>query len=213
MAFRLADGRVWHDGLEFGVPLAKPGQRLDVHSSGSVGVEDMSLDVQLALPIPADLPQDRPLVAALAGKSVSIGIGGVLGEPKVNFNGSIKAMAGEVAADLIDRIRNGAPPPAPTPVPPAAAAGGPPPAPGWKPGEPAAAQASGTAVAAGDPTADAIVDLVGGVLEEVAKRRAERRAAEAANPEQVPPRRGRLLRRLVPPPQTVPAPSPPAPAP
>jgi hypothetical protein len=213
VAFRLADGRVWHEGLEFGVPLAKPGQRLDVHSSGSVGVEDMSLDVQLALPIPADLPQDRPLVAALAGKQVSIGIGGVLGQPQVNFNGSIKAMAGEVAVDLIDRIRNGAPPPSPTPAPPAAAAGSLPPAPGWKPGEPAAAQASGTAAAAGDPTAEAIVDLVGGVLEEVAKRRAERRAAEGANPDQVPPRRGRLLRRLVPPPQAVPAPSPPAPAP
>ncbi|MFM8891143.1 MAG: hypothetical protein ACKOTB_05875, partial [Planctomycetia bacterium] len=31
--FRLAKRRVWHEGLEFGVPLAKPGQRLDLESS------------------------------------------------------------------------------------------------------------------------------------------------------------------------------------
>ncbi len=210
VAFRVADGRVWHEGLEFGLPLAKPGQRLDVHSSGSVGIEDKSLDLKLALPIPADLPPDRPLLAALAGKSVSVGIGGVLGQPKVNFDGSIKAAAGDVVADLLDRIRNGAPPPAPAPVPPVGANGGSPPAPGWKPDAPAPAPAaSGTGVSAGDPTAAAIVDLVGGVLDEVAKRRAERRAAEAANPDQAPPRRGRLLRRLVPPPEVTPAPPPP----
>jgi hypothetical protein len=213
VTFRVADGRVWHEGLEFGMPLAKPGQRLDVHSSGSVGIEDKSLDVKLALPIPADLPQDRPLLAALAGKSVSVGIGGFLGQPKVNFDGSIKATAGDVVADLLGRIRNGAPP-VPAPAPPASANGTAPPAPGWKPGEPTpAAQASGTAATAGDPTAEAIVDLVGGVLDEVAKRRAERRAAEAANPDQVPPRRGRLLRRLVPPPEATPAPPPPSPGP
>lgn len=208
VAFRVADGRVWHEGLEFGLPLAKPGQRLDVHSSGSVGIEDKSLDLKLALPIPADLPPDRPLLAALAGKSVSVGIGGVLGQPKVNFDGSIKAAAGGVVADLLDRIRNGAPPPAPAPVSPAAAKGGSPPA-GWKPDVTAPAPAaSGTGAAAGDPTAAAIIDLVGGVLDEVAKRRAERRAAEAANPDQAPPRRGRLLRRLVPPPEGTPAPPP-----
>jgi hypothetical protein len=207
VAFRMADGRVRHEGLEFGVPLAKPGQRLDVHSSGSVGIEDKSLDLKLALPIPVDLPQDRPLLAALAGKRVSIGIGGVLGQPQVNFDGSIKAAAGDVVADLLDRMRNGAPP---APAPPAAANASPPPAPGWKPGDQTpGAQASGTAVAAGDPTAAAIVDLVGGVLDEVAKRRAERRAAEEANPEQPPPRRGRLLRRLIPSPEPEPAPQPP----
>lgn len=208
VAFRVADGRVSHEGLEFGVPLAKPGQRLDVHSSGSVGIEDKALDLKLALPIPADLPPDRPLLAALAGKSVSVGIGGVLGQPKVNFDGSIKAAAGGVVADLLDRIRTGAPAP-PVPAPPAAANGGSPPAPGWKPDATAPAPgASGTGAAAGDPTAAAIVDLVGGVLEEVAKRRAERRAAEAANPDQTPPRRGRLLRRLVPPPEGTPDPPP-----
>lgn len=258
--FRLADRRVWHKGLEFGLPLAKAGQRLDVESSGSVGLDDRSLDVKLALPIPADLPQDRPLIAALSGKTFSIGIGGVLGEPRVQFDGSLRASAGEVLVDLIDRLRGGRPnSPAPAPVPQLQTP--PPPEPqlerrqapvdtarsdvdsaekrdagerstgtqptperpgrdqqagGGQAKQPSAERRDGTAAQleklksklppeiGKDPAADAVIDLVGGVLEEVAKRRAERQAAEAANPQQQPPRRGRLLRRLAPPPPQAP---------
>ncbi|MFN6190846.1 MAG: hypothetical protein ACK54F_03910 [Planctomycetia bacterium] len=216
--FHLADRRVWHKGLEFGLPLAKPGQRLDINSSGSVGLDDKSLDLKLALPIPADLPGDRPLLASLAGKSISVGIGGMLGEPKVNFDGSIRATAGEVAAELIDRLRSGG-----QPLPPRPADA---PAPNWVPPKPSETQAeaetqsqeqskpaASTAEKLNDiksklpaeisqnPSADAVIDLVGGVLDEVAKRRAERAAAAAENPDAAPPpRRGRLLRRLQPPP-------------
>jgi len=203
--FRLAERRVWHKGLEFGLPLAKPGQRLDVESSGSVGLDDGSLDLTLRLPIPADLPQDRPLLAALAGKQVSVGIAGVLGDPKVVFDGSIKAAAGDVLADFIDNLREGrrpslrppvaAPQPRPVqPQPPRIAPQAPQPV----------APPSGAlkqVPAGGDATAEQVIDLVGGVLDEVARRRAERRAAEAANPGAVPPpRRGGLLRRLAQPP-------------
>jgi hypothetical protein len=206
--FHLADRRVWHKGLEFGLPLAKPGQRLDINSSGSVGLDDKSLDLKLALPIPADLPADRPLLASLAGKSISVGIGGMLGEPKVNFDGSIRATAGQVAAELIDRLRSGDQPLPPRP------AGAP--APNWVPPQKSgedAKPAETTAEKLNDiksklpaeisqnPSADAVIDLVGGVLDEVAKRRAERAAAAAENPDAAPPpRRGRLLRRLQPPP-------------
>lgn len=103
--FHLADRRIWHRGLEFGLPLAKPGQRLDVESSGAVGLDDRALDLVLKLPIPADLPQDRPLVAALAGKQISLGIGGFLGAPEVKFDGSILATAGDVAGELLERFR------------------------------------------------------------------------------------------------------------
>lgn len=216
--FHLADRRVWHKGLEFGLPLAKPGQRLDINSSGSVGLDDKSLDLKLALPIPADLPADRPLLASLAGKSISVGIGGMLGEPKVNFDGSIRATAGQVAAELIDRLRSGS-----QPLPPRPADA---PAPNWvppKPSESATQAEAGSelqekekppattaeklndiksklpAEISQNPSADAVIDLVGGVLDEVAKRRAERAAAAAENPDAAPPpRRGRLLRRLQP---------------
>jgi hypothetical protein len=277
VAFHLADRRMWHEGLEFGIPLKKSGQRLDVRSQGSVGLDDRSLDLKLALPIPADLPQDRPLVAALAGKQVSLGVGGVLGEPKVIFDGSIKDAAGQVVVDLIDRLRNG---PRPQPLAPPAgamsdqprpadaqrladgqgpAAGSGPPQPGWTPPGATPSPRSGSAAkdaattdAAADTattppaadaeaspatetprdkaekiaadaaakagvnpdTADAIADVVGGVLDEVARRRAERRATEAANPEQVPPRRGRLFQRRAPPTlQPSPGAPPAAPAP
>jgi len=260
VSFHLAERRMWHDGLEFGIPLRKPGQRLDVRSQGSVGLDDRSLDLKLALPIPEDLPQDRPLVAALAGKQVSLGVGGFLGEPKVLFDGSIKEAAGQVLVDFVDRLRNGPRPeaaaPAPTPTaspssaPPSQPGDGAalaPPQPGWSPRAAAAGKASapptpatvdpavkrasadlptasGTAASSATPpqttrekaarmageaaqqagakpeTTDAIVDIVGGVLDEVARRRAERRAAEAAGgqapPQPTPPRRGRLLERL-----------------
>ncbi|MFM7136522.1 MAG: hypothetical protein ACKO1M_05560, partial [Planctomycetota bacterium] len=153
--FQLADRRVRHEGLEFGVPLPGPGRRLDVRSSGTVGLDDKSLDLKLVLPIPADLRQDRPLLAALAGKTVSMGVAGKLGEPQVVFDGSIGQVAGEVARELLDRVRGGG-------VPPAAAPGGPaaPPVPGL--GAPAPAGG------------DAVADIVGGVIDELARRRAAR---------------------------------------
>ncbi|NBW85853.1 MAG: hypothetical protein EBR23_03230 [Planctomycetia bacterium] len=100
VSFRLAERRIWHEGLEFGLPLAKTDQRLDVRSQGSVGLDDRSLDLKLSLPIPADLPQDKPLLAALAGKTVSLGVGGVLGQPRIEFDGSIKAAAGQVVTGV-----------------------------------------------------------------------------------------------------------------
>ena len=241
VAFRLADQKVWHKGLEFGLPLAKPGQRLDVESSGSVGLADGALDLVLKLPIPSDLPQDRPVLAALAGKTVSLGIGGSLDTPQVNFNGSIKAAAGEFVTDLVDRLRGRTQPPAPAWAPPNPVPGQaqntsqapakdrvqepaqdqdvaqdpaqrPAQNPASRPTPPQNASGGPGAVqppAAGDKTAEQILDIVGGVLDEVAKRRAERRAADPASVP--PPRRGGLLRRLAQPPQQ-PA-SEPAPAP
>jgi hypothetical protein len=217
--FQLADRRMSHKGLAFGVPLAKPGQRLDIRSSGSVGLDDKTLDLKLELPIPADLPQDRPLLAALSGRTFSVGVGGLLGEPRIDFDGSLRANAGGVVAELIDRLRgSGGPPAARQPAgPPRPLA---PPAPAWKPdtsagkdaktatpdasnpaaapdgdganadtrqqaGAPATADRIKSALppeAKTDSTADAVIDLVSGVLGEVAKRRAERQAAETADP-------------------------------
>jgi hypothetical protein len=198
--FHLAERRMWHKGLAFGVPLAKPGQRLDLMSSGSVGLDDKALDLKLELPIPADLPQDRPLLASLAGRTLSVRVGGMLGEPRVNFDGTLRATAGEIASELVGRLRGQGGPATPRqPQDSQPQAMPEPPAPGWSPD--AAADKTSAAPPSDekkDATAEAVIDLVGGVLSEVAKRRAERQAAEAAQPEQAPPaRRGRLLRRLM----------------
>jgi hypothetical protein len=335
ISFRMEDRRMWHEGLEFGFPLPRVGSRLDLTSSGSVGLDDKLLDLKLALPFPADLPADRPVLATLAGKTVSIGIGGKLGEPRIDFDGSIRGVAADVIAGTIDRLLNRpAAAPAQSPTPQASApsprqpsppprpgwspgqgenagvaddarAGGadagqpeslpaPPPRPGWSPikrpglgaqagqafsaGDRAAAKdqppaefaggadarplADGANAAAEDPLAkqgtaqiidqlkdrlapqmadspqtDRVIDLVGGLIDEVARRRAQRAAAEAASgqqPDQAAPagaqqapggpaaagapagplgggpRRGRLLRRLL---QPEAAPSAPPPGP
>ena len=162
VAFRLADRMVTHEGLEFGLPLPGSGQRLDVQSSGTVAIDDGSLDLRLRLPIPADLPQDRPVLAALAGKAVSVGVRGTLASPRVTFDGSQKDVAGEFVGDLVDRLRNGR------------SNGG--------------AESADGPTAAGD-AAEAAVDVLGSLIEEIARRRAERRAAESETPEAEPPRR------------------------
>lgn len=341
ISFRMEDRRMWHEGLEFGFPLPRSGSRLDLTSSGSVGLDDKVLDLKLALPFPADLPADRPVLASLAGKTVSIGIGGKLGEPRIDFDGSIRGVAADVIAGTIDRLLNRPAPaqgqsPAPQAGTPSPRQPSPPPRPGWSPGQEkgadvaaddaqaGTAQAGGTdaagqtealpappprpgwspikrpglgpqagqAFSGGDrvpaqdqppaefaggadarplaegadaaaeaqppkqgtaqiidelkdrlapqmadsPQTDRVIDLVGGLIDEVARRRAQRAAAEAANgpqpgqaasagAQQAPggpgaagapagplgggPRRGRLLRRLLQPEQ----PSQPAAAP
>ena len=116
--FRLADRKVWHEGLEFGVPLPGPGRRLDIKSSGTVALGSQALDLKLVLPIPTDLSPDRPLLAALAGKTISLGVAGHLGDPEIVFDGSIRETAGQVAAELLDRLRGQQPVPRPVDAPP-----------------------------------------------------------------------------------------------
>jgi hypothetical protein len=177
--FRLADRKVWHEGLEFGVPLPVEGRRLDIHSSGTVALDDRSMNLRLSLPIPADLPKDRPLLAALSGKTMSVGVAGTLDEPQIIFDGSIREAATQVAGELlqkvpelIDRVRGE------RPMVPASSLG----------------QAVPTTGSTRAPavTGEEIVDIVGTVIDEVAKRRAERREAEEAG--DAPPRRGGRLR-------------------
>lgn len=216
IAFRVADRKVWHEGLAFGVPLPRIGERLDLKSSGSVGLVDKALDLKLELPLPAKLPSDKPVLAALAGRTLSVRVGGILGEPRVDFDGSLRAAAGGVVSELVSRLRREAASKtdseaeAPTAAPPSPARA--PSAPdeatplddraAEEPKPRSASDASREPQADHptdpkiDPTAKAVIDLVGGVLEGVARRRAERQAAEADNPPGAPPpRRGRLLRR------------------
>ena len=198
--FRQANRRVWHEGLAFGLPLAKPGQRLDIESTGSVGIDDRSLDLVLSLPIPADLPQDRPLLAALAGKTLRLQVEGNLDEPRLKLDESLKQTVTAVAGDVLDNLRKQRAGEAvetkPEPVgsvdrstdrdsnlggqPTAAAAG----QTGPDDSEGTAAklnQLKGMlpAEVSEDPTTDAVIDAVGGLLDEVARRRAARKQEQA----------------------------------
>jgi len=75
--FEMADGRVEHRGLEFGI-----GQ-LRVGTHGSVGLDE-TLDIVAEIPIPSGLSADRPVLDILAGKTIKIPIRGTLSEPKVD---------------------------------------------------------------------------------------------------------------------------------
>jgi hypothetical protein len=188
--FGLADRRVRHEGLKFGVPLPKTGERLDVESAGSVGLDDRSLQLRLSLPLPTQMPEDRPLLKALAGKNLGLSIGGTLEKPEVDMDGTLRS----TVEGLVGRAIR----------PPAAAGGN---AAGDESTPAKAAEAAdagrenrpastklgavGTAVAeqvrgqlppnaVDAETADAVVDLVGGLLDEVGRRRAARKAAEEA---------------------------------
>ena len=104
--FRKSDRFVQHEGLAFGIPLKTSGQRLDIVSEGSVGIDDRSIDLTLSLPIPDSLPTDRPLFTALAGKTIKVSVEGTLDDPKLQLDTSLKQTAAEVATDFIRELRN-----------------------------------------------------------------------------------------------------------
>ncbi len=104
--FRKSDRRIRHEGLAFGIPLKTSGDRLDITSEGSVGIDDRSIDLTLSLPIPDSLPTDRPLFAALAGKTIKASVEGTLDDPKLQLDASLKRTAADVATDFIRELRN-----------------------------------------------------------------------------------------------------------
>ncbi len=226
--FRQANRRVWHEGLAFGLPLVEPGQRLDIQSTGSVGLDDRSVDLTLSLPIPADLPQDKPLLAAVAGKTLRLQVEGNLDEPRLKLDESLKQTVTAVAGDVLENLRKkraaGTAATTPQPVGPGANPKrqaqdtGDQPAPAAAPAAGTTDPDSPTGTAAklnqlkgvlpsemtDDPTTDAVIDAVGGLLDEVARRRAARKQEQETKDqsqppagEQADPKRNRPARRLL----------------
>ena len=218
--FRKSDRHVLHEGLAFGIPLKTSGDRLDITSEGSVGIDDRSINLTLSLPIPDSLPTDRPLFAALAGKTIMASVEGTLDDPKLQLDASLKQTAADVAADFIRELRNkkNQTPPNkssekssddPEQRPASSASN-----PSMK--NPRRQQAPEEKIGnakkldqlkgllppdiSDDPTTDAVIEAVGGLLDEVAKRRAERgqmKSKEATDtPDQNRPAR-RFLKKLL----------------
>ncbi len=178
IAFGLADRRVRHKGLKFGVPLPKSGKRLDIESSGTVGIDDQTLDLTFSVPLPEQLLDERPVLRALAGGKISLAIGGTFQKPEINMDGTLRsAIAGLIGGDALRSASLGDPQTNQTPD-----------ASGSRTGIGSADTklgALGITIAeqvrsqlpedAVDPeTADAVVNLVGGILDEVGRRRATR---------------------------------------
>lgn len=80
----IQDRRVFHSGLEAGLP--KVDERLQFSSSGSVGIEDRSLDMTLLVPVPVEQIAMREKVKELGVPRLRVPVGGTLDQPQVDWN-------------------------------------------------------------------------------------------------------------------------------
>lgn len=99
VAIRAADSRIHHEGLKFGLP--KVDARLQMSTSGSVGLKDKALDLTLEFPVPVEQLARRDSVKELGVPMVKLPIVGTLDEPKVEWSA-----LREDSADLIGMIRD-----------------------------------------------------------------------------------------------------------
>jgi hypothetical protein len=170
--FGLADRRVRHEGLKLGVPLPNSSERLDLESAGSVGLDDRSLALKLSLPLPKEMPADRPLLKTLAGKTLALSIGGTLDQPEVDMDGTLRTTVQGLVGRMAPGAAAGDASPSTDDASPSSRLG--------QVGSAVAEQIRGQLPpdSVDAETADAVVDLVGGILDEVGKRRAARKAAD-----------------------------------
>ena len=95
--FRLSEDRVYHTGLEFGLPDVS--SDLVIRSHGSVGIDDQSLDLYVDIPLPVPLLSDSKLAQALGNQTLHIPISGTLEKPNIQFRGD-----GRVFSDILAKI-------------------------------------------------------------------------------------------------------------
>ena len=103
---QVADERVFHTGLEAGLP--KLDQRLQISTEGYVGLSDRSLDLKVEIPIPLEQLARRESVQRIGVPRVKLPIGGTLDHPEVKWD----AMRGDSAtllAVIAGTLKNEAP--------------------------------------------------------------------------------------------------------
>lgn len=97
ISFEVRDGRVWHEGLEFGLPKVSPD--LVVQTSGSVSFQD-EVDITIDIPLPLHLLSDGPVADAIRDTSLQLAVTGTLKEPQVEMADQ------DFVTDLISTIGN-----------------------------------------------------------------------------------------------------------
>jgi hypothetical protein len=75
--FRVADGRIYHQGMEFQIG------DMTCRSDGSVGLDE-TVAITLRIAIPDKWIEGQPLLAGFKGQSLSIPIGGTLNRPQMD---------------------------------------------------------------------------------------------------------------------------------
>ncbi|UUO07633.1 hypothetical protein M4951_04830 [Blastopirellula sp. J2-11] len=107
--FKLADGRVYHEGLEIGLPHCR------VQTSGSVGLDD-TLDILCIIPIPVgdSIDETMPLLRSFQGKTIRLRITGTLQQPQVGLDDTFNQLtetflgAGDGGEIPIDQVLSAA---------------------------------------------------------------------------------------------------------
>lgn len=80
--FEIRDGKVFHEGVEFGLPRVDP--ELVVRTAGSVSFDDR-LDLTIQLPIPLQLIADGPIAKAITNNSLTVLAKGTLANPQLEI--------------------------------------------------------------------------------------------------------------------------------
>ena len=94
--FSMQDGRIRHEGMEFGLPELSP--ELLIRTRGTVGL-DQTLDLMVEVPLPLQLLGDGPVAEALGNQTLYLPVRGTLDEPIVDFEGD-----GQLISDLLARL-------------------------------------------------------------------------------------------------------------
>lgn len=98
--FKMIQGRVYHQNLEFAFP------EVTVRTHGSVGVEDQTLSLVAEMPIPSKLLGATPaLQSTLAGRTIRIPITGTLTKPTLD-SGALRQMTADLVRDTAQGALN-----------------------------------------------------------------------------------------------------------
>lgn len=97
--FELRDGRVFHEGLAFGLPEVSPD--LVIRTSGTVGLDE-TVDLLVEIPLPLNLLTDGPIARRLSERPLTLRVSGTLADPKVRLpdgEGVLKELASRLLND------------------------------------------------------------------------------------------------------------------
>lgn len=102
----LDGARVHHEGLRFGLP--KVDSRLQMATSGSVGLEDKSLDMIVEVPMPVEHFARRESIQQLGVPTLKLPVGGTLDSPIVKWD-TLRGEAGQLLSMMRQRVADESP--------------------------------------------------------------------------------------------------------
>ncbi len=99
----MADTVIRHHGLKLGLPRVDP--RLQITSRGDVRLDDRSLDLLFAIPVPIELLTNRDSLRELGVPTVGLPVIGKLGEPELQWDqlrGDAADVIGSIGSQIAD---------------------------------------------------------------------------------------------------------------